>query len=190
MLFKNSVFLTLAFVCAVFLSACASSAPPAGTEAYTPEEYKLAAGDELKITVFGEDRFDTEYQVSSAGNLTFPLVGNVAVTGWTVMEVKTYLQNSLAQGYLNDPRVAVEVVNYRPFFILGEVVRPGKFEYGDNLTATQAVALAGGFTYRADQRQLFIRRAGEQQERSYSLRDGRPIYVSPGDTIRIGERYF
>lgn len=190
-MFSNKTLLfTLAFVCVTFLSACASSNAPVGTDAYTPRQYELAAGDKLKIAVFGEDRFNTDYQISSAGELSFPLVGNIAVTGWSVSDVKTYLQNSLAKGYLNDPRVSVEVVDYRPFFILGEVSRPGKFDYDDNLTAVQAVALAGGFTYRADQRSLFIRRAGEQQEHSYSLKDSRPIYISPGDTIRIGERYF
>jgi len=190
MFFKNSLLLTLALICLIFLSACASSSAPAGIDAYIPREYQLAAGDKLKIAVFGEDRFDTDYQVSSAGELSFPLVGSIDVTGWSVSDVKTFLENSLAEGYLNDPRVSVEVVNYRPFFIFGEVSRPGKFDYDDNLTALQAVALAGGFTYRADQRSLFIRRSGQQQEHSYSLKDGRPIYVSPGDTIRIGERYF
>jgi polysaccharide export outer membrane protein len=190
MTFKKLLICILTFGVMALLSACATTMPPPGADAYRPVEYKLAAGDKVKITVFGESRFDNEYQVSSAGDLSFPLIGNVPVTGRSVMDLKAYLEATLSEGYLNDPRVTAEVLNYRPFFILGEVSRPGKFDYGDELTALQAIALAGGFTYRADQRVVFLKRAGDTVERSYELGQGRTIYVAPGDTIRVGERYF
>ncbi len=190
MSFYTNIFFVVIVFSVLGLSSCSTTSAPVGTEAYTAIEYKLAPGDQLRITVFGEDRFNAEYQVSSAGDLSFPLVGNVPVTGRTVASLQTDLEARLGDGYLNEPRVTVEVLNYRPFFILGEVDRPGKFDFEDDLTAVQAIALAGGFSYRADQRHVYIRRANDSQEREYDLRSARPIYIAPGDTIRIGERYF
>ena len=100
------------------------------------------------------------------------------------------ISDGLSNGYLNDPRVNVEVLNYRPFYILGEVTRAGEFPYATDMSVLQAVALAGGYTYRADQRRVFIRRAGSDQESTYDLASGRTVYIQPGDTIRVGERYF
>lgn len=178
-------------VCLILtLSACAGVIPPAGTAAYQATEYELAAGDELRITVFGEEALSKEYTVSSAGDLSFPLIGDVPVAGKTVAELQNQLITSLSQGYLNDPRVNAEVLNYRPFYILGEVGKAGEFPFRDDLTVFQAVALAGGFSYRADQSRVFIRRAGTSREETYDLRAGKPVFVAPGDTIRVGERYF
>jgi len=174
----------------IALSACSSTSPPLGTAAYNPIEYKLAGGDDVRISVFGEDKFTNVYQVSTDGNISFPLIGSVRADGLGEAELRRSIESALANGFLNNPRVAVEVINYRPFFIMGEVRNAGKFEYSNGITVLQAVALAGDFTYRADKREVFIRRVGDNQERSYSLEDGREIYVAPGDTLRIGERYF
>lgn len=180
----------LAAMLAVLVAACAGQTAPPGTAAYQPMEYRLAAGDRLKVTVFGEDALSRDYVVSSAGDLSFPLLGDVQVAGATVNDLQTRLAAQLSEGYLNDPRVTVEVLNYRPFFILGEVSKPGEFPFSDGLTVVQAVALAGGYTYRADQRRVFVRRAGGGPEESYELTSDRAVFVAPGDTLRIGERYF
>ncbi|UUL82385.1 polysaccharide biosynthesis/export family protein [Sphingomonas qomolangmaensis] len=172
------------------LSACSGSLPPPGSAAYTATEYRLAAGDRLRITVFGEENLSREYVVSSAGDLSFPLLGDIRASGTTVTELQAQLVTALAKGYINDPRVNAEVLTYRPFYILGEVKNPGEYKFSDRLTFTQAVALAGGFTYRADQRRVFIRRAAGGQEETYVLSSDRPVYIAPGDTIRVGERYF
>jgi polysaccharide export outer membrane protein len=108
----------------------------------------------------------------------------------TVGDLQTTLRERLGEGYVNDPRVTVEVLNYRPFYILGEVSKAGEFPFSDGLTVTQAVALAGGFTYRAERQRVYILRKGQTQEEVYDISDGRPVYVAPGDTIRVGERYF
>lgn len=173
----------------LFISACAGSNAEPGTAAYTPTVYRLAAGDKLSITVFGEESLSREYSITPQGDLAFPLLGDVPVADKTVGELQEVLRGKLAEGYVNDPRVTVEVLNYRPFYVLGEVSKAGEFPFSDGLTVVQAVARAGGFTYRADRSKVFITRMGQSREEVYDLEAGRTVYVAPGDTIRIGERY-
>lgn len=173
----------------LFISACAGSNAEPGTAAYTPTVYRLAAGDKLSITVFGEESLSREYAITPQGDLAFPLLGDVPVADKTVGELQEVLRAKLAEGYVNDPRVTVEVLNYRPFYVLGEVSKAGEFPFSDGLTVVQAVARAGGFTYRADRSKVFITRMGQSREEVYDLEAGRTVYVAPGDTIRIGERY-
>lgn len=172
------------------LGGCGGSIPPMGNAAYQAVEYRLASGDELDITVFGEQSLSKKYVVSSNGDISFPLIGDMPVVGMTVGQLQDKLVASLSEGYLNDPRVTAEVLNYRPFYILGEVQRPGKFPFSDDLTVIQAAALAGGFTYRADRSRVFIQRADTGAEETYDLKDGKSVFVAPGDTIRFGERIF
>lgn len=172
------------------LTACAGGAPPLASDQYAVPEYRLAADDELRIVVFGEDTLSKNYVVTSAGDIAFPLLGDVRAAGRTASELSAYLTQQLAGGYLNDPRINIEVVKFRPFYVLGEVSRSGQFDYRPELTALQAIALAGGYTYRADRKRVYIRRAGQENEFTYELNKGRAIYISPGDTIRVGERFF
>jgi polysaccharide export outer membrane protein len=155
----------------------------------TGQDYRLGAGDKLRITVFGEDSLTGEYFVAGgSGMVAFPLVGDVRASGLTVEELRQALEAKLRDGYLKEPRVAIEVLNYRPFFILGEVAKPGEYPYTNGLTVLNAVATANGFTYRADTRKVFIRRANAGGEAQYPLTA--TTAVEPGDTIRIGERFF
>ncbi len=172
------------------LAGCAGGIPPAGTVAYQPVEYQLASGDQLRVTVFGNEALSKEYTVSSAGDLSFPLLGDVPVVGKSVSQVQDFLAAKLSEGYINDPRLNVEVLNYRPFYILGEVGRAGEYPFKDNLTVSQAIALAGGYSYRADKGRVFIRRVGRPGEETYDLGTDTQVYIAPGDTIRVGERYF
>lgn len=172
------------------IGGCATGSAPAGSSAYEKPEYLLAAGDRLRVFVFGEEELSQEYLVSSAGELAFPLIGNLNATGLSVDQLRGEIMETLSAGYIQDPRVTVEVLNYRPFYILGEVKKAGRYPVDDDLTAVQAIALAGGYTYRADERRLYITRSDSGREEEYDLRDERPLYVGPGDTIRIGERYF
>ncbi len=127
---------------------------------------------------------------SVLGDLAFPLLGDIPVANQTVGDLQQLLRDRLSEGYLNDPRVTVEVLNYRPFYILGEVNNAGEYPFKNGLTVVQAVAQAGGFTYRADKDTVYILRPGQTAEESYDIDSGRPVYVAPGDTIRVGERYF
>ena len=172
------------------LSGCASNIPPAAPNPHAVPTYAIAPADQLRITVFGEEALSKEYIVTSAGDISFPLLGDVPAAGKSVAELSQMLTAELSTGYLNDPRVNVEVLNYRPFYVLGEVSNSGEFVFKPELTAMQAVAVAGGFTYRADRKRIFIRRAGDDREYTYDLDSGRPVFIQPGDTIRVGERYF
>ena len=151
--------------------------------------YHLGSGDKLRITVYNEPALTGEYSVTPAGAVAFPLIGTVAVADHTIEQVTNDITHRLDKGYVQDPRVSVEVMNFRPFYILGEVNKPGEYPYSSGLTVEKAVALAGGFTYRANARTVFVRRDNGPGEGSVQLR-GVPVSVLPGDTIRIGERYF
>ncbi|WP_016745167.1 polysaccharide biosynthesis/export family protein [Rhizorhabdus wittichii] len=151
--------------------------------------YVLGTGDKLRINVFGEPKLDGEYVVSSTGIVSFPLIGNVPASGQTVEALQESIRSKLAAGYLKDPRVSAEVLNYRPFYILGEINKPGEYPFVNGITVQQAVAMAGGFSYRANTKRVFIKRALETAERPVQIK-GKAVLLMPGDTIRVGERFF
>lgn len=151
-------------------------------------EYHLSAGDQLRITVFGQADLTGLFPISTNGNISFPLIGDLPAEGHTTTELGAALAERLREGFVRDPNVSVEVATYRPFYILGEVTRPGNYPYSPHMTVHNAVATAGGFTARANRRRVYIKRATDEGERSYRLASDTPI--APGDTIRIGERWF
>lgn len=161
----------------------AAPAPPAGTSAY-----RLGAGDKLRIDTFGETQLSGDFTVDGQGRISFPLIGDVAATGRTADEVRAEITSKLAAQALRDPRVTIQVQGYRPVYILGEVTRPGEFAFVSDLSVFALVAKAGGFTYRANQKRVFIRHAGAAAEVEYSLDAATPVL--PGDTVRIGDRIF
>lgn len=171
---------------ATALAGCTTFAPTPASEAEAVD-YRLGPGDQLRITVFNEADLTGQFVVGSQGSIAYPLVGEVHAAGMTVPEFTSALALALRQ-FVRQPDVSVEVANYRPFFILGEVTRPGTYPYSASLTVLNAVATAGGFTYRANQGRVFIRHANESEEHAVQLTIATPVL--PGDTIRIGERFF
>ena len=174
---------------------CATGPAPAlqvgPTQAFAAVDaaaYQLGAGDKLRVTTFGEPTLTGEFTVGGNGVVSLPLVGDVSAQGATVSQFRDRFVTALKDGYLVDPRVSVEVLTYRPFYVLGEVNRPGEYPYTNSLTVQNAVATAGGFTYRANTRRVFIKHQNEATEREYPLTVG--TTVAPGDTVRIGERFF
>lgn len=183
----------LVCVTQIVLAGCASvggwmKKPPEAKVSSGAGEYRLGPADKLRVLVFDETNLSGEFVVSGAGQVSYPLVGDVPAEGLTVAEFQDALQSRLAAGYLRDPRVSVEIVAYRPFYILGEVNRPGEYPFTDDLTVLNAVAKASGFTYRANTKRIFIRRATGGPETEYRLTSTTP--VQPGDTIRVSERFF
>lgn len=184
--------LTLALAAPVFgQTIVAETAAPVGQPApaaIVDNSYQLGAGDTVRVTVFGETDLTGDYVVATNGSIAFPLVGEVPVAGLTPQQVSEAIAARLREGYVREPRVASAVTSYRPFYILGEVENPGTYPYAAQLDVLSAVAVAGGFTYRANRGRVYIRRLGEQREQAFSLRDR--VTVRPGDTVRIGERFF
>jgi polysaccharide export outer membrane protein len=154
------------------------------------QAYRLGAGDRLRIGVYAEPSLSGDYAVSGAGEIAFPLIGTVAAGGRTLAEVTEVLTARLGDGYMLAPRVSIEVLQYRPYYILGEVEKPGEYPYVAGRTIEQAVAAAGGFSYRANPRRVILRRLPDPAEKAVDLQSGQLVAVMPGDTIRVLERYF
>lgn len=152
------------------------------------EEYRLGPGDKVRVTVFNEETLSGEFSVNADGVLSLPLVGDIKVAGKSASNLVAAYQKALADGYLREPKVSAEIVTYRPFFVLGEVKMPGQFPYASGMTVLNAIALAQGFTPRAQKGVAFIRRAGLTAEEAYKITPD--LRIMPGDTLRIGERYF
>lgn len=161
----------------------AASAAATATNAYT-----LGPGDRLRIKVFNEQELSGEFDVDSIGKINMPLVGELSVAKMTIAQVTSSIVDKLNTGYLRDPKVSVEVMNYRPFFILGEVMKPGNYPYVNGMNAVNAVAVAGGYTYRADKDGLTVVRANDQAKTEYHLDETGAVY--PGDVVRVPERFF
>jgi len=171
----------------------ATNASPAvvdtSARAFSMDNYILGPNDKVKISVYGEVGLTGEYVISSDGKISLPLVGNVSASGKTVKQFQDELVVSYRDGgYLKDPKITAEVVSARPFFILGEVKIPGQYPCLNGMTVMNAVATAGGFTYRAANDTVYIRHPGEAAEHKEKLSDTTPVF--PGDTIRIDERWF
>lgn len=186
--------LSFALVVSAGLAAC-QSAPISNTSPDTTPiaereygAYRLGGGDQVRVTVFGEPELSGQYQVDGNGMISLPLIGQVNASNLTISEFQTTVETRYAEGYLRTPRVNAEVMNYRPFYILGEVRAPGEYPYSDGLTVLKAVATAGGFTYRANQNVIFIKGGDDEQESRVKLTPSTQIL--PGDTIRVGERFF
>ena len=173
----------------LLLSSCTSAGklPELGAPA-AKAGYELGPGDRLRITVYGEEKLTGEYLVDGSGAIAFPLIGAIETKGLTAPALGGKLTEALRQGYLDNPSVSIDVLNFRPYYILGEVTKPGEYPFVDGLTIYSAVAKAEGFTYRADERRVFIRHKDDRTELAYRLDGATP--VRPGDTIRIAERSF
>lgn len=172
-------------------TAALSAAPAAGTgggPGLSSNDYKLGSGDKIRVIVFGESNLSGEFEVGAAGTIEMPLIGAVPALGVTVGQFQNDVTTRLKNGYLKDPKVSVQVLNYRPYFITGEVQRTGEFQYKAGLTVQDAIGVAGGYTYRANTGRVYIRRAGAAQEVAVDLTQR--INVNPGDNIRVPERFF
>ncbi|WAP68719.1 polysaccharide biosynthesis/export family protein [Jiella pelagia] len=171
------------------LPACASYQPaPDAYHQSLAQPYRLDSGDKLKVTVFGEAGLTSAYNVDKAGFLALPLVGEVPARGRTPDEVQQEITQRLADGYLNDPDVTVEVDQYRPFFIMGEVTTGGQYQYVPGMTIQNAVAVAGGYSPRAEQGSVDVTRKSGGQVTTERALPSDPVL--PGDTVYVRERWF
>lgn len=178
---------------ALLVAACAGQGPrtPSGgvAPAQSPvAEYQLGAGDKLRVIVYGEQDLSGEFDVDGSGAVSLPLIGEVRAAEKTLRELEIAVADKLREGYLADPRVNIEVLNYRPYYIVGEVEEPGELPYTAGMTVLNAVAVAGGYTYRADTTRVFVARPNQAGEIEYPA--DQSLNVKPGDIIRVPERFF
>lgn len=184
------------------VAGCSSSPAPPPLQAPSPpgseaaagaplediSSYKLGPGDALRVQVFRHEDLSGEFAMDGEGYFSMPLVGEILGGGRTARQLENEIEIALKSGgYLIDPQVSIEVLNYRPFYIIGEVRNPGSFEYVNGMTVINAVALAGGFTYRADQGDIIISRGGSNGPKVEAMLD---TEVLPGDIVEVTERFF
>lgn len=155
-------------------------------DAHAP--YTLAGGDRLRVIVFGQDALSNSYAVDGSGRIAMPLIGTIEAEGRTTTQLARAIEERLRRGYLREPRVSVEVEQYRPFYVLGEVNASGQFPYVNNITVQNAVAIAGGYAPRANRTYAEITRMIYGQPVTVAVPVTMPI--RPGDTIVIRERFF
>jgi len=151
-------------------------------------QYKLGSGDQLRITVFGHNDLSGDFMVEGSGLVSLPLVGAIPLGGKTIIEAESAIITALKPDYLKNPRVSVQVLNYRPFYIIGEVNNPGSYPYVSGMTVLEAVAIAGGFTYRAKESEMTITRGTDESRREAEAVP--ETQVLPGDVIEVPERFF
>ena len=154
-----------------------------------PADYTLAPGDQVRIITFGEDTLTGEFRVNDSGNIALPLVGAVRAAGMTPAHLESAVADALQRaGLVGHPSVSVEVTAYRPIYVLGEVNKPGQYPYQPGMTVVTAVAVAGGFTYRAIEGYAsIVRTVGNRAVEGQAVRQA---FVQPGDVITVFERRF
>jgi protein involved in polysaccharide export with SLBB domain len=149
---------------------------------------RLQAGEKIRLTVYGEASLSGDYQIDPSGYLSLPLAGTVKAAGLTQAELEQELSRKFRSEYLRNPKVTVSITEFRPFYILGEIERPGAYPYTSGLNVLSSIAIAGGTTYRGSRSTVLIQHPGESGMREYPLASSVPIL--PGDIIRIPQRYF
>jgi polysaccharide export outer membrane protein len=167
---------------------CLGSIEPVRAQDQATSGYKLGSGDRIRVIVFGHEDLSGEFDVDGSGNVSLPLIRTVDAAGLTVAELEEKIENELKPDYLLNPRISVEVLNYRPFYIYGEVNQPGSYPYVSGMTVINAVAMAGGYTYRARESSVRITRANDEQADTKTVDPGTPVL--PGDVIEVPERFF
>lgn len=176
------------FLFSILLVGCATSRPPLTDDtAASAEDYCLGAGDTVNIVVYGEPEMTMKFIVDKSGTINFPYIGTLALKEKTPDQVTAELTQRLRNGYMVNPMVTVSVAEFRKYYVSGEVKSPNAFAYEPGLTVEKAIAQAGGFTDRADRKDINIRQAGSHQllenvDLTHSVR--------PGDVVIIGMGFF
>ncbi len=154
----------------------------------SPDAYKLGPGDQILINVFGEDDLSMDFQLNDTGTLNYPFLGELTVAGLSVTELEQLITRGLKGPYLVNPDVTVSIKEYRPFYLHGEVERPGGIPYQPGLTLEKAIALGGGFTERASKKKITVIRAGDTDQIARPIKLNAPVHA--GDVITVPQSFF
>jgi polysaccharide export outer membrane protein len=150
--------------------------------------YMLGPGDRLRVKAYSDDQLSGEYEVGSGGLVSIPLVGEVKAAGLTTQQLERTIAARMKGKLAQKPEISIEIAAYAPFYIHGEVKKAGEYPFHPGLTVADAIAMAGGLTYRANENQIYVHHSGMPDERSVTL--SMPLRVHPGDNIRVSERMF
>lgn len=180
-----AIIILLASLAGLAFSASAQSDPSQGDAV---ARYQLGSGDQIRVTVYGEEDLSGEFELDGTGIISMPLIGAVRIGNRDIDGAEALIAEKLADGYLINPRVSIEVMNYRPFYILGEVKKPGSYPFVNGMTTLNAIALASGFTYRAAKKKITITRKVNGVETDVEATD--TTLILPGDIITVPERFF
>lgn len=185
----------LAAIVALSLSACSTlnstdliATGPRFQAFSAAEEYQLGVADKIKVQVYGESTITGDYIVSPEGTIMLPLIGKLEARGKSIAQLTAEATQLYGAGFLRNPSVSMQVSEYRPIYVLGEVEKPGQFPFSPGMTVQSAMATAGGYGARANKKIVFIRSEDGADEEAYEVTPMLRVY--PGDTIRVGERYF
>lgn len=179
---------TLLFLGMLLVSGCAGYQAPSAVHEELVSPYKLDSGDRVRVIVFDQSELSTSYTVDKAGSITMPLIGEVEARGLTPNQIEAAITAKLRNGFLRNPDVSVEVERYRPFFAMGEVNAAGQYTYVAGMTVQSGIAIAGGYTPRADKYLIDVTRSMNGVVETARLRPTDPLM--PGDTISVRERIF
>jgi polysaccharide biosynthesis/export protein len=169
------------------LAACSSegsSLPPLQPSTTNETTYRLGPGDKVHVSVAGADDLTGDYTVGDNGTISMPLIGDVKAAGLTRTQVEHEMETKLAEGFLKHPKVSVGTLTYRPFYVFGEVAKPGQYPYAAGMRVESAIATAGGYTYRANHQYVVVSRNGQERKADPTM----PI--QPDDVIKVPERFF
>jgi polysaccharide export outer membrane protein len=183
-----SVLLAVAFLVSGCAGSAISEAEQQSLAAAATGPAKLQPGDKVKLYVYGEDRLSGDYQLDQSGQISLPLAGTVEAQGLTQTQLEQALAKKFRSEYLKNPKVTVTIATLQPYYMMGEVSKPGEYAYKSGLNVLTALAIAGGPTYRASRSSVQIQRRGETSARDYPISVTVPIL--PGDVIKVPERYF
>ena len=163
--------------------------PSQVTQTIRMGEYRVAPGDRLRVVVLSDTELSGDYEVDSTGLISPRMANRVAVVGMTTVEIETMLKDRYrTDGLLRNPKLTVDLIARRPFYIVGEVTRPGSFPYVNGISVIQAVAIAGGYTRRASKTRITVRRFNSPAGEEETVTEDSPI--GPGDVIHVPERWF
>jgi len=186
-------FIILSFI---FLAGCSSienllqpETPAIETQKFVSVgEYTLDIGDKLAVNVYNQEKLSGEFTVNTQGHISMPLLENIPAAGLTIQQLEQNIKNELYPAYLKNPKVSIQIINYRNIYILGEVERPGQYEYLPNMTLLQAIATAEGYTIRADEKKATLRRQNGNQINISEVEGDTTL--EPGDVLTIKRRWF
>lgn len=178
---KKIISIILVLTLGLFMSSVVSASSK--TEVH---DYLLGAGDHIQILVFNEPDLSMKVIIDSSGNIIYPLIGKLQLAGKTPNQVAIDIRNRLKDGYINHPMVTVSMLEFRPVYVSGEVKTPGSYEYQPGLTVEKIIAVAGGFTDRADRSDIDLRRSNGQLLKDVIVTQ----VISPGDIVIIDQSFF